>query len=108
MTREKNERRSSPTIACRAMGGRGETESSARAETRCMPGWLEASRLSVVIITDLRRNAPSRDCRRRFFVVIAVESGLLFIAVLAVGSIPVESDDCGTDGISQESDVRAV
>lgn len=83
------------------MDGRGETESSARAETRCMPGWLEASRLSVVIITDLRRNAPSRDCRRRFFVVIAVESGLLFIAVLAVGSIPVESDDCGTDGRSR-------
>ena len=72
MTREKNARRSSPTIACRAMGGRGETESSARAETRCTPGRLEASHLSVVIITDLRRNAPSRQRRRDvcFFVII--------------------------------------
>jgi hypothetical protein len=72
------------------MDGRGETESSARAETRCMPGRLEASRLSVVIITDLRRNAPSRDCPRCFFVTKAV---------LAVGSIPVESDDCESKSV---------
>ena len=78
MTREKNARPSSPTIACRAMGGRGETESSARAETRCTPGRLEASHLSVVIITDLRRNAPERCL-------------FVLFCVLAVGSIPVES-----------------
>ena len=94
MTREKNARRSSPTIACRAMGGRGETESSARAETRCTPGRLEASHLSVVIITDLRRNAPWRHRRRDVCFIVT-------FCVLAVGSIPVESGDCesavGTD-----------